>query len=56
MPKNLSAKYYQENKEILLKEADEIYQILSNEQKGKKSDIMLVNITKISEKMKKKAH
>ena len=56
MPKNLSAKYYQENKEILQKEADEIYQILSNELKGKKSDIMVVNITKISEKMEKKAH
>ena len=33
MSKNLLAKYYQENKEILLKIACEIYQNLSNEEK-----------------------
>ena len=36
MTKNLSAKYYQENKERLLKKACERYQNLSKEEKQKK--------------------
>ena len=36
MPKNSSAKYYQENKERLQKKACERYQILSKEEKEKK--------------------
>ena len=36
MSKNLSAKYYQENKERLEKKANERYQNLSNEEKERK--------------------
>ena len=36
MPKNFSAKYYQENKERLQKKACERYQNLSKEEKEKK--------------------
>ena len=36
MSKNLSAKYYQENKKRLQKEAHERYQNLSREEKEKK--------------------
>ena len=39
MSKNLSAKYYQENKEILQKKACERYQNLSKEEKEKKAKI-----------------
>ena len=52
MSKNLSVKHYQENKERLQKKAREIYQNLSKEEK-KKSYNMVVNVTKISQKMKK---
>ena len=52
MSKNLSAKYYQENKERLQKKARERYQNLSKEEK-EKSDNMVMNVTKISQKMKK---
>ena len=52
MSKNLSAKYYQENKEGLQKEVRERYQNLSKKEK-EKSDNMVVNVTKISQKMKK---
>ena len=52
MSKNLSAKYYQENKERLQKKARERYQNLSIEEK-EKSDNMIVNITKISQTIKK---
>ena len=45
-------KYYQENKERLLTKARERYQILSKEEKGKIVN-MVVNITKVSQKMKK---
>ena len=45
-------KYYQENKERLLTKARERYQILSKEEKGKSVN-MVVNITKVSQKMKK---
>ena len=36
MSKTLSAKYYQENKERLQKEAREVYQNLSKDEKEKK--------------------
>ena len=52
MSKNLSAKYYHENKERLQKKACEKYQNLFKEEK-EKSDNMAVNLTKISQKMKK---
>ena len=52
MSKSLSAKYYQENKERLQKKARERYQNLSKEKK-KKSDTMVVNVTKIPQKLKK---
>ena len=48
----LSAKYYQENKEKLQKKLMK-YQNLSNKEK-EKNDNMVVNITKIFQKMKKK--
>ena len=54
MSKNLSAKYYQENKERLQKKASERYQNLSKEEK-EKSDIMVASVTKISQKMKNKS-
>ena len=54
MSKNLSAKYYQENKERLQKKAPERYQNLSKEEK-EKSDIMVASVTKISQKMKNKS-
>ena len=50
-----SAKYYQENKERLQKTAHERYQNLSKEEKEKKSNNMVVNVTKISQKMKNKS-
>ena len=52
MFKYLSVKHYQENKERLQKKARERYQNLSIEEK-EKSDNMIVNITKISQKIKK---
>ena len=55
MSKTLLAKYYQENKERPLeKKARERYQNLSKEEK-EKSGNMVVNITKISQKMKNKS-
>ena len=51
--KLLSAKYYQENKERLQKKALERYQNLSKEEKEKNHN-MVVNVTKISQKMKKR--
>ena len=50
MSKNLSVKYYQENKEKLRKKARERYQNLSKEEK-EKSNNMIVNVTKIYQKM-----
>ena len=50
MSKNLSAKYFQENKERLQKKAHERYQNLSKDEKEKKSNNMVVNFTKISQK------
>ena len=56
MSKNLSAKYYQENKDRLQKRPSERYQNLSLEGKEKKQEFGCehVNITKISQKMKEK--
>ena len=53
MSKNLSAKYYQENIERLKKIARERYQNLSKEE-NKKSNNMVVNVTKIAQKLKNK--
>ena len=56
MSKNLSAKYYQENKERLQQKARERYQSLSKKKKKKKkSNNMVVNVTKISQKIKNKS-
>ena len=52
MPKELSAKYYQNNKERLQRKARERYQSLS---KMKKSNNTVVNDTKIYQKMKNKS-
>ena len=52
MSKYLSAKYYQENKERLRKTARERYQNLSEEEE-EKSNNMVTNVTKISQKLKK---
>ena len=54
MPKNLSAKYDQENKERIQQKACERYQNLSKKKK-KKSNNMVVNVAKISQKMKSKS-
>ena len=48
MSKTLSAKYYQENKENILEDI----KIFLNKKK-KQSGNMVVNVTKISQKMKK---
>ena len=53
MSKNLSAKYYQENIERLKKIARGRYQNLSKEE-NKNSNNMVVNVTKISQKLKNK--
>ena len=49
---NFSAKYYQENKEKLQKKLVKNITIFL-EKKTKKSDNMVVNVTKISQKMRK---
>ena len=56
MAKNLSANYYQENNERYLKKACERYQNLSKKRKRKKSNSMVVNVTKISQKIKNKIY
>ena len=53
MPKNLSGKYYPEKKERLQKKARERYQSFSKEEK-EKSNNMVMNVKKISKKMKSK--
>ena len=54
MSKNLSTKYYQENRERLKKKACERYQNLSKEEKEKNNN-MVVNVTKnLSEDEKQK--
>ena len=52
----MTAKYHQENKERLLKEARERFQNVSKEVKEerKKSENMVLNVTKTSQKMKSK--
>ena len=51
--KNLLAKYYQENKERIQKLLAKDIKIFLKKKK-KKSDNMVVNVTKVSQKMKKK--
>ena len=51
MSKNLSTKYYQENKERLQKELMKDIKIFLGKKK-KKNDNMVVNVTKISQKIK----
>ena len=55
MFKNLSAKYYQENKEILQNKARERYQNLSKEEKEKNRNNIVENVTKISQEMEIKS-
>ena len=52
MSKNLSTKYYQENKERLQKKVEKDIKIFQKKQK-KNSTNMVVNVTRISQKMKK---
>ena len=52
LSKNLSAKYYQQNKEILQKKAHKRYQNISKDET--KTNNMVANITQISHKMKNK--
>ena len=52
MSKNSSAKFYQENKERLQKKLTKGIKIFLKKKK-KKSDNMVVNVTKVSQKMKK---
>ena len=54
IPKTLSAKYYQENKERLQKKLLKDTKIFLKNKK-KKSNNMVVNVTKISQKMKNKS-
>ena len=51
MSKNLSAKYYQENKERLQKKLGKDIKIFLKNKKNK-SDNMIVKVTKVSQKMK----
>ena len=53
MSKTLPARYYQENKERLQKKARERHRNLPKEEK--KSNKMVVNVKKISQKMKNKS-
>ena len=54
MSKNLSAKYYQENKERLQKKARERYQNLSKEEKEKKRQHGRERYQNLSEEEKQK--
>ena len=54
MSKNSSAKYYEENKERLRKKLVKDIKIFLKKKK-KKSGNMVVNVTKISQKMKNKS-
>ena len=54
MSKNLSIKYYQENKERLQKNLMKDIKIFLKK-KNKKIDSMVVNVTKFSQKMKNKS-
>ena len=55
MSKTLSAKYYQENKERLQKNLGKDIKIFLKKKKKRKSSNMVVNITRISQKMKSKS-
>ena len=55
MSKTLSTKYYLEHKERLQKKTREGYENFSKEEKEKKSNNMLVNVTKIYQNMKNKS-
>ena len=55
MYKNSPAKYYWDNKERLQKRGSERYQSLCKDEKKKKSDSMVINDTKISQKMKNRS-
>ena len=48
MSKNLSARYYQENKERQEKKSLQRYENLSKEEKEKKRDNMVVSVIEIS--------
>ena len=52
MSKNLSAKYYRENKESLQEKVEKDIKIFQKKQ-TKNSTNMVVNVTRISQKMKK---
>ena len=54
MSKNLSTKYYQENKESLLKKASKKYKNLSKKKKEKKKENMAVNVKKSLRRWKTK--
>ena len=54
MSKNLLAKYYHENKERVQKKASERYQNRFKDEK-EESNNLVVNVRKISEKMKNKS-
>ena len=53
MSKNLSARYFQENKKNTIKKSRERYQNLSEEETEKKSNNMVLNVRKVSQKMEK---
>ena len=53
--KTLSTKYYQENKERLVKDKQKLVKDIIFFNEKKKSDNMVVNDTKISQKMKNKS-
>ena len=54
MSKDLSVKYYQDNKARLRKRSGKRYQYLSKEEKEKKNNCEVVNDAKIYQKMKSK--
>ena len=54
MSKHISAKYYQHNKERLQKKLVKDIKIFLKKKKWK-SNNMVINVTKISQKMKKKS-
>ena len=55
MSKTLSAKYYQENKERLQENLGKDIKFFLKKKKKRKSNNMVVNITRICQKMKNKS-
>ena len=55
MPKTLSTKYYDENKELQKKKKLEKDTKIFLKKKKKKKDYMVMNVTKIYQQMKKKS-